>query len=156
MLKNSVFITQAVAVLLLLSSFAIPSSSEQEAQWATDFEMAKTQAETEGKLVLMSFQGSDWCANCKRLEKTLFESESFQSLAAEKLVLLKVDFPMKKQNKLTKEQQQHNDALADTYNKSGAFPLVLVLDKDGKKIGQLPQPLASAEAYLVELNKLLR
>ncbi len=50
--------------------------------------------------------------------------------------MLLADFPRKKQNMLPVEQQKKNEQLAETYNKNGYFPLVVVLDKDGKVLGQ--------------------
>ena len=49
--------------------------------------------------------------------------------------MLKADFPKKKANKLSKEQQDKNDLLAEKYNQNGYFPLVVVLDKTGKVLG---------------------
>ena len=47
-------------------------------------------------------------------------------------MLVNADFPRLKKNILSKEQQKQNEALADTYNSNGAFPLTLLLNADGK------------------------
>jgi thioredoxin-related protein len=100
--------------------------------WQTDFEKAKAQAQSENKLILLNFSGSDWCGPCIRLKKDIFEHASFISYADENLVLVNADFPRLKKNMLSKELQKQNEALADTYNSSGAFPLTLLLDAEGK------------------------
>jgi len=100
--------------------------------WQTDFEKAKAQAKSENKLILLNFSGSDWCGPCIRLKKDIFERATFVNYADENLVLVNADFPRLKKNMLSKELQKQNEALADTYNSNGAFPLTLLLDAEGK------------------------
>ena len=100
--------------------------------WQTDFEKAKAQAKSENKLILLNFSGSDWCGPCIRLKKDIFESATFVNYSDENLVLVNADFPRLKKNMLSKELQKQNEALADTYNSNGAFPLTLLLDAEGK------------------------
>lgn len=137
--------------LLALSSFTMNSGVE----WLTDFEKAKSTADDSGKMILLSFSGSDWCANCIRLEKTLFSSEEFTAFATENLVLLNADFPARSKNKLSKEQTAHNEALAEKYNKAGKFPTVLLLDATGKVLGKLDHPKETVEAYMAQLKSLV-
>jgi len=140
----------------LVAFFAILNLSvlAQEANWITDFETAKAQAAKEGKSILMSFSGSDWCGNCIRLDKTLFQSEEFKKFASEHLVLLKLDFPAKKKNKLSDEQTKHNEALAEKFNKKGVFPTTLVLNEKGELIKPMTYPLSSVADYLSNLTTL--
>jgi hypothetical protein len=49
--------------------------------------------------------------------------------------MLKADFPRKKKNKLSAEQQVHNDKLAEKYQ--AQFPLVAVLNFEGKVLGRI-------------------
>src|SRR6478609_5571387 len=98
----------------------------------TDFKKAKAQAKSENKLILLNFSGSDWCGPCIRLKKDIFERATFVNYADENLVLVNADFPRLKKNMLSKELQKQNEALADTYNSNGAFPLTLLLDAEGK------------------------
>ena len=94
-------------------------------------EKAKSEAKSENKFILLNFSGSDWCGPCIRLRKEIFDNEIFMQYAHENLVLVNADFPRLKKNMLSKEQQKQNDALANTYNSEGAFPLTLLLDKNG-------------------------
>jgi thioredoxin-related protein len=100
--------------------------------WLTDFEEARAIANKENKLILINFSGSDWCAPCIRLEKEIFETDSFLSYARELLVLVKADFPRLKKNKLEKKQEERNNALAEQYNPRGKFPYTVLLDSNGK------------------------
>lgn len=142
------------AILFYSFVFSPPSnrSIPSESHWEVDFNAAKSKA-GEDKLILMSFRGSDWCAACKRLEKSFFEDPEFQSFAAQNLVLLKVDFPMKKVNQLSKDQTAHNEALAEKYNPEGKFPRVLLFNGLGEQVGELKTPLNSTEEYLTAIKK---
>jgi len=140
------------SILLFLCCLNATSFAQESSAWNLDIVMASEQAEKEGKLVLLSFSGSDWCANCMRLDKVLFQSEEFAALASEDLVLLSADFPSRSKNKLSKEQTAKNEALAEEYNKSGVFPTVLVLSADGKVIGKLAHPKDSVDEYITQLQ----
>lgn len=102
--------------------------------WETDFSAAQQKAKTEHKLILLNFSGSDWCIPCIRMHKEVFESAVFKNYADSNLVLINADFPRLKKNKLTGEQEDKNDKLADKYNPKGIFPLTILLDADGKQL----------------------
>ncbi|MCR9172206.1 MAG: thioredoxin family protein [bacterium] len=141
-----------LGALLFYSFVFSPPSSALEQQWEVDFDTAKSKA-GEDKLILMSFRGSDWCAACKRLEKTFFEDEEFLQFAADNLVLLKLDFPMKKANQLEREQTKHNEALAEKYNPDGKFPRVLLFNGSGELLGELKTPMNSTDEYINAIKK---
>jgi thioredoxin-related protein len=100
--------------------------------WLGDFNVAKTQAAQEHKLILINFSGSDWCGPCIRLRKEILESDAFVAYAAKNLVLVRADFPRQKKNQLSPEQVKLNEALADKYNPEGKFPYTLLVDQNGK------------------------
>ncbi|MEM7162295.1 MAG: thioredoxin family protein [Bacteroidota bacterium] len=142
---------RSLLIIVLLSfSFGIA-----EENWKTNFDDAKKEAAANEKIILLSFSGSDWCSNCIRLEKTLFESDEFSVFAKEHLVLLKADFPMRKANKLSKDQQQHNDALAEKYNKKGKFPAVFLLNEKGEVLGQMGHPYETPSEYIANIKTLI-
>lgn len=119
--------------------------------WQTDFATAKEIAATEDKTIVMVFQGSDWCAPCIKLDKEIWSTEIFKSYAQDNLVMLKVDFPRRKKNALPNEQVKANASLAEKYNKSGVFPFVVVVDTDGKVLGETSYKKVSPESYIEEL-----
>lgn len=102
--------------------------------WLSNFDEAKAIATRENKLILLNFSGSDWCGPCIRMKKEVFETDAFQSVAAERLVLLQADFPRSKKNKLSSEVVKHNEKLAEKYNPLGKFPYTLLLDSNGNVI----------------------
>lgn len=102
--------------------------------WLTSFKTAKETAVKEQKYILLNFSGSDWCAPCIKLKKEVFEREPFLTLAQEKLVLVRADFPRQKKNQLSKEQLHENEVLAEKYNPQGKFPYTLLLSAEGNII----------------------
>ena len=132
-----------IFVPLFLLSLAL-----QAQEWETNFEEAKNLATQEDQNIVLVFQGSDWCAPCIRLDKEVFNTTVFQNYAQNHFVLLKADFPRKKKNRLHADQQQQNNALAEKYNQQGLFPLVVLLDNEGKVLGQAGYEKMGPEAYI--------
>jgi thioredoxin-related protein len=123
------------------------------AGWNTDFEKAKTEAIRAHKLIVLNFSGSDWCGPCIRMRKEIFDSETFQGYAAQKLVLVNADFPRLRKNQLSKEQTKLNEGLAEKYNPEGKFPLTILFDETGRVLNQWEGfPNESAEKFVDEIN----
>jgi len=120
-----------VVSFLLLSSILFVNAQD----WETDFEKAKELATEKDRNIVLVFSGSDWCAPCIKLETEIWSSEEFKNYAKDNFVMLKADFPRKKKNKLTDEQQEKNNQLAEKYNTKGYFPLVVVMDENAKVLG---------------------
>lgn len=143
--------------VLLITLFSMSSfAQESTVKWLTNYEEALKVSKKENKPILINFSGSDWCANCMRLEKVVFSSNAFKTYSDKKFVLLKADFPAKKKNKLSPEMTKQNDGLAEKYNKTGAFPTVTILGVDGKVIGTTGYKKMSAEAYVTHLQSFLK
>ena len=117
-------------------------------EWQTDFNYAKEMAKAGNKPIILVFQGSDWCAPCIKLDQQIWSSEEFKNYSSDHFVMVLADFPRKKQNMLTAEQQEKNEKLAETYNKNGYFPLVVVLDKAGKVLGQTGYKKITVKEYI--------
>ena len=120
--------------------------------WITNFNKAKEEASKTHHDIVLVFQGSDWCGPCIRLNKEIWSSPEFESLAKDHFVMLKADFPRRKENKLSEEQASQNAKLAETYNQQGFFPLVVVLTPDGKVLGKMGYEKLSPKSYF---NKLM-
>ena len=139
--------------LLLLFALAI-SNFVVSQEWQTNFEEAKKIATEQDKNVVIVFSGSDWCAPCIKLDKNIWQSEAFKKEASAEWVLVKANFPRKKANELPKEQTEHNRKLAEKYNIEGSFPLVVVLDKNGKVLGKMGFKNVSPEEYIKMIHAL--
>jgi thiol-disulfide isomerase/thioredoxin len=78
---------------------------------------------------LLIFEGSDWCANCRRLEKNILSDSLFlKQLAALSVEIEKVDFPQRK--KLSPAIRRYNDSLAGKYAFDGSFPTLILTRTD--------------------------
>ncbi len=102
--------------------------------WLNNLDKAEQLAKSEHKLILLNFSGSDWCIPCMKLHTDIFNSDAFIQYAKHNLVLVNADFPRKKKDELSKEQQKENDALAAKYNPDGRFPFTILLDSNGNKL----------------------
>lgn len=133
---------------------ALVSSLLLSAGWETDFQKAQQSAQTEHKLILLNFSGSDWCGPCIRMHKEIFESSSFTSYANEHLVLVNADFPRLKKHELSKDQQKKNDELADKYDKEGIFPMTVLLNPTGKVLKEWKgYPPVAAEEFTKQVKE---
>ncbi len=121
-------------------------------EWLTDFSAAKTLAAENDRLIILVFQGSDWCAPCIKLDREIWSTEEFRTYARDQFVMLKADFPRKRVNRLTSEQQEKNNKLAETYNRQGFFPFVVVLDVGGKVLGELGYEKTTPGEYIELLS----
>jgi thioredoxin-related protein len=137
-----------VLVLLFMATFGYSQN------WKSSLDEAKSIAVKENKKILLVFSGSDWCAPCIKLDKVVWKSEAFQKEAASKWVLVRADFPKKKGNQLPSSQVEINKKLAEKYNKDGNFPLVVLLDENGKVLGMTGFKNTSAQEYIKLLNSL--
>ena len=120
------------------------------------FENAIDQAKVEDKAVMLVFSGSDWCKPCIKLKKDILETEEFENFSAG-LVILQLDFPYKKKNALPKDQQAHNEDLAERFNKKGMFPKVLFLDADEKLLGEVSyEKNMDTHAFIEKTKKVIQ
>lgn len=117
-------------------------------EWQYNLSTAQKMAKEKNREIILVFSGSDWCAPCIKLEKEILESEEFKAFAKDNFVLLRADFPRRKQNKLSKEQQEKNNKLAEKYNTNGYFPFVVVLNYNGKVLGTTGYKKVTPKEYI--------
>ena len=56
--------------------------------WESNIEQAKSRADKEGKNIILTFSGSDWCIPCMKLEKNIWESQEFVEYSKDHFVLV--------------------------------------------------------------------
>ena len=139
-------------LLLFFLLLGIPSQAQN---WYTDMASAQAKARSDKKPILLVFQGSDWCAPCIRLDREVWSTDTFGTYASDHYVMLQADFPRKKQNALPPEQAKANALLAERYNKRGIFPLVVVLDPEGKVLGETSYMKLPPKEYIDHLNTII-
>ena len=138
-------------IITLCALLTLVQVNAAELDWQTDLPKAQAQAKTEKKLVMLDFTGSDWCGWCIKLNKEVFSQPAFAEYAKQNLVAVEVDFPRKK--KLSAAQKQANDALAKKFGIQG-YPTIIVLDSEGKKVGELGYMPGGPKAFIAALEKL--
>lgn len=136
-----------ISILFLFSTLVINAQ-----EWQTDLEKCKEIAKENNRKIILVFSGSDWCGPCIKLKNKIWDSDEFTSYAKDNLVLLEADFPRKKNNQLTKKQQEKNNQLAEEYNQSGFFPFVVVLDSSAKVLGTTGYKKVTPEEYIIILT----
>src|SRR5206468_351595 len=114
--KMKTLITTLLAVFTLCAARA-------EDGWLTNVPKALDQAKKDKKLVLLDFNGSDWCPPCIKLRKDIFGSSEFKKFAKDNLVLVDLDFPRRKTQPA--DIKSANEALSEKYKIEG-FPTIIV------------------------------
>ena len=130
---------------------ALLQAGAAELNWLTDLPKAQAKAKEEKKLVMLDFTGSDWCGWCIKLNKEVFSKPEFAEYASKNLVLVEVDFPRTK--KLSAELKKANAALQEKYKIQG-YPTIIVLNSDGKKVGELGYEPGGPKPFIAGLEKL--
>ena len=142
--------------LLIIALVLINIGTTLAQDWQTDFTKSKEMAIKENRPIVLVFQGSDWCAPCIKLDREIWSTEAFINYSKDNYVMLRADFPRSRKNTLSDPQAKANAELAEIYNKNGLFPFVVVLDKNGKVLGETGYKKSTPEAYIEELNSFIK
>ena len=116
-------------ILLVLLANSMAGYSQE---WKTDLNEAFKEATISGKEVLLFFTVTENCDSCLKLEENVLESKAFQSFARENYILVKQDF-----NSGNTDNIEENLLIVEKYNKDGFFPLVVIISKNTKTVGQI-------------------
>lgn len=161
---------QLFSTLFILFLFAAPAFSKGNVAngkltWYTDINKAQALSQSAHKPIFAFFTGSDWCGWCHRLERNVFDKETFIKWAQDKVILLELDFPRNKQ--LAPELVQQNNSLQQAFQ-VGGYPTIWIfyLNKDAASskmninaLGSLGYPTSEPgkedAAFLQEANRIL-
>lgn len=149
----------AIVTGLTLLAQTAPSSTANRTQqngyaenWLTDTQQVLQTAKKENKAILINFTGSDWCPPCIMLKQQVLDTPEFKAFADKQLILQVADFPRRiEQPEALKE---HNMQLAQKYGIVG-FPTLIILNSDGKQIGQMGFTPGGPEAFISQLEKII-
>lgn len=138
-------------ILYLLLLFSLTITAQETTRLS--FEQSLEKAKTENKNVLLFFSGSDWCAPCVKFKKHFVETDQFKTFSSENLIVFNADFPRLKKNKLADNITQENEKLADKYNNSGLFPMILLLNNKGEIVKKWEHyPSETLEDFITKLK----
>ncbi len=124
-------------------------------QGFTDFDKACESAKANHKYMLMIFQGSDWCTYCMSTEEKVWSTDVFDNFVKENCVVINVDFPKLKKNKLPEEQHEMNKELFKKYDTIGGVPFGVLLDENCNVLGSIPYSDYTAEEYIEKLKSFM-
>lgn len=152
--------TKLVALSLSFCLFAATSFSQiiekfDTTIWVRNISTAKSISAEKHLPIMLVFSGSDWCKPCIKLKTQILLTDTFSAYAKDHFVLLNLDFPRKAKNKLSAEQEVHNDELASKYNMDGTFPLVVIIDNEGKILATSGYLDITPAEYITNLESLL-
>lgn len=129
---------------------AVPK--DRKAEWFTDTEKAKIEANKYGLPILLLYTAPAWCGYCKKLETDLLDKKEFEKYANQNLVLLIGDYSDRAEGDKWAEK---NKALLEACPVKG-FPHMYLLSSDAKNLGsvQYYEPEWSAQDYMDKMEEL--
>ena len=100
---------------------------------------------------LIVFEGSDWCKNCIRFERTVLSKEAFQTFAANhEIVVERIDFPQR--NEQDADTRKYNAEIAERYDFKGLFPTVLLVNTETDEFVELKYTTEDAGEFISQLK----
>ncbi len=143
--------------LLLFSYFAIAQDQNQDQvdPYLSNINIAKEMAVEKEVPIMLVFAGSDWCRPCIQFKKEVLESDSFQAFSEDNLLILYLDFPARKKNRLPEEQTLHNEELAAEYNQTGLFPKIVLLNSETEILGTINYIKQKPEVFIKDCKSLI-
>jgi len=141
------YLTQFAGIICILFSIGLIAQPIEDASEAFKI------AEENNKPVLLVFSGSDWCQPCIRFKKEVLDDSAFLNFAKNKFVILKADFPQRKQ--LSENIFEQNEALAEKFNPQGYFPRIVLLDQNQSLISTIHYTKQSASEFIFQIESLL-
>lgn len=114
----------------VLCSLAIHCSAQE---WSNNLNQAFREASMTNKKVLLFFSTDENCERCQKLDKNVLQSSEFKDFAKDDYILVKQDFEPTDDP----QQLEQNLLVVEKYNKDGFFPLLVILNKNAKVIGQV-------------------
>ncbi|MBM3873264.1 MAG: DUF255 domain-containing protein [Verrucomicrobia bacterium] len=120
-------------------------------EWGTEYRAAAERAASTKRPVFLFFTGSNWCTWCKKLEAEILETTLFRNYAAQKLVLVKLDFP--RGIPQPEWMISQNQALSKKYRVTG-YPTVVMLSPTGKFLASLGYAPGGPVPFVTALQEL--
>ena len=132
-------------IVIFVCMLGFASTTFADEGFTEDATAAVERAKAEDKDLLLLFTGSDWCPPCKRLEAEVFSKQEFLDGAADKYVLVKLDFP--KSTPQDPQLVQQNAEWAQKYG-IASYPTVIMVDQDLRPFAFSGYEAGGPENYL--------
>ncbi len=132
MKRFALSLTLGLAALVSAPAVALAGGGDH---WMADYDAAVEVAKKEGKNLLVDFTGSDWCGWCIRLNKEVFQHESWETAATKEYVLVALDFPQAEELQAKVPNPKRNRELAEMLGVQG-YPTILLMTPSGDVFGR--------------------
>ncbi len=140
------------ALVFYFSGAQAAQDEGKKIAWLTDYEKAVQLSRAASKPIVLFFTGSDWCGWCNKLEKEALDTEEFANSAADSLIFVKINFPMK--SKLDSKTAQQNETLQKKFGVR-SFPSVIVVDPEQQALGVTGYRAGGGKQYAQHLHKMV-
>jgi protein disulfide-isomerase len=150
-IESEVLPMRKLLALLICSAVgsAFAPAQDEAATWLRDLAAAKTAAGEGGKPILLHFLPAEANPTVDKLKAEVFEKPEFATWAAASVVLVVADLAA-----ADAAEKTASEKLAKDFGVRN-FPQVLLLDAEGKKLGQLGYKPGGAKAWTAQADKLL-
>lgn len=151
-INNYILTFTLLFLFTTLSPPQLAANQGNEIHWMTNYEKAKELSiETQRPMVLF-FTGTDWCGWCNKLEREVFDTPEFMGMINNKLIFVKLDFPMK--SKLDPATTRQNELLQKQFSVR-SYPTVIILGPDQQPIGTTGYRSGGGKQYAQHLIKMV-
>jgi thioredoxin-related protein len=123
--------------IIVFFVFYFITNAVQSQNWDSNISSAVKNASQKNKKILLYFTVDNQCEICTKLEQNIFNSDVFIAFANENYILVKIKFDHNSSVNLPEEEVQKKLLIVEKYNKDGFFPLVVLLNKEAKKLGNI-------------------
>ena len=156
-IKKSLYGSNLIyACLLLVAAIGHGLAAESVDQapsgpeWRESFAVAKEEAKTTGKPMLVFIGNTESCPDCQEFIKTVCTKPEFIAFAKENLICTQV-LSFKKDSK---EESWKKKQISEAFNIPNAHA-VIIANADGKRIGELSTAPQSIEAFIADIKSIL-
>ncbi|QDU43525.1 Thioredoxin-like protein [Symmachiella dynata] len=80
----------ALAAAALAIGLMDATSVQAAGHWQTDYQQARSQAQREGKLLLLHFHAS-WCGPCRRMDQEVLSTQALKQRLGKNIIAVKID-----------------------------------------------------------------
>jgi thioredoxin-related protein len=127
---------KTLAIMLMVAGSLVTGRAAQTpVKWETSLEKAQKRAKAEHKLIFMDVW-TEWCGWCIKLQKETFPSPEAQA-ALGRMV------PLSLKTQLKHGEPTENKGIEARFKVDG-FPMLIILDADGKEVARNPGFLPAA------------
>lgn len=125
LLLTSIVIVAAYFTFFEIQTYLGKQALQATGLKSTELPEALKQAQKNNRFILADMSAI-WCPTCRKLDKKVFSDEKVKQIISDNYIFTRIEY-----------ESDQGKLFVKKYNIKG-FPTLLILDKDAKKILQLP------------------